>query len=67
MVTNSAVMTTLMKPYDASSWDHWSMYDNMPYIWDPDLNTERVFKYVTGNIIKGYRCNIIESIEIKHD
>ncbi len=67
METNNAVMTTHMKPYDTSSLDRWSMYDNMPYIWDPDLNVERVFKYETGNIIKGYRCNIIESVEIKHN
>lgn len=67
METNSAVMTIHMKPYDASSWDHWTIYDNMPYVWDPDLNAEWEFKYVTGNIIKGCRCNIIESIEIKHN
>jgi hypothetical protein len=67
METNTAVMTTHMKPYDNSSWERWSMYDNMPYVWDPDLNVERVFKYITGNVIKGYRCNINESIEIKHE
>lgn len=67
METNNAVKATPVKPYDASAWDNWSLYDNMPYIWNPDLNLERDFKYETGNIIKGYRCKITDSIEIKHD
>ncbi len=67
METNTAMMTTHMKPYDDSSWEHWSMYDNMPYVWNSDLNEDRTYKNVTGNIIKGYRCNIIEAVEIKHE
>lgn len=67
MDTSIAVKTAPARPYDDSAWEHWSMYDNMPYIWNPDLNVERVFKYITGNIIKGYRCNIVETFEIKHE
>jgi len=43
------------------------MYDRMPYVWDPDLNVEKVFRKVTGNIIKAYRCKIEEPIEVKYE
>lgn len=56
-----------VKPYDDSMWDRYSMYDMMPYVWDPDLNVERIFRRVTGNIIKGYRCKLEETIEVKHE
>lgn len=58
---------TPVKPYDDTLWDRNSMYDRMPYVWDPDLNVERIFKTVTGNIIKGYRCKIEEPVEVKHE
>ncbi len=67
MDITAIVKTAPLKPYDDSPWDRWSMYDNMPYVWDPDLNVERVFKFVTGNVIKSYRCNFIESVEINHE
>lgn len=56
-----------VKPYDDTLWDRNSMYDKMPYVWDPDLNVERIFKKVTGNVIKGYRCKMEASFEIKHE
>lgn len=54
------------RPYDDSMWDHYSMYDRMPYVCDPDLNVEKIFTRVTGNIIKSYRCQIKEPYEVKH-
>lgn len=55
-----------VKPYDDSLWDRYSMYDKMPYIWDPDLNVEKAFAKVTGNVIKSYRCKMNEPLEIKN-
>lgn len=56
-----------LKPYDDSMWDRNSMYDKMPYVWDPDLNVEKTFKKFSGNIIKFYRCHIEEPYEVKHE
>lgn len=56
-----------LKPYDDSMWEQWSMYDSMPYIWDPDLNVDRVFRYESGNIIKAYRYNLQDTFEIKYE
>lgn len=55
-----------LKPYDDSIWDCYSMYDRMPYVWDPDMNVEKVFKKTTGNVIKAYRCKLEDTIEVKH-
>lgn len=57
---------TPVRPYDDSIWDSDSMYDRMPYVWDPDMNVEKVFKKVSGNIIKSYRCKLENPIEVKH-
>jgi len=43
-----------------------SMYDRMPFVWNPDLNVERIYTKVTGNVIKAYRCKIDKPYEIKH-
>ncbi len=67
MNTKNDTKPAPMKPYDDSMWDRYSMYDRMPYVWDPDLNVERVFRKVTGNIIKGYRCKLEETLEVKHE
>lgn len=56
-----------VSPYDDSMWDRYSMYDRMPYVWDPDLNVEKIFARVTGNVIKAYRCKINEPYEVKHE
>jgi len=55
-----------VRPYDDSMWDSYSMYDRMPFVWDPDMNVEKLFRTVTGNIIKAYRCKTIDPIEVKH-
>lgn len=55
------------KPYDDSLWDRYSMYDKMPYTWDPDLNVEKIFHRFSGNVIKAYRCMIKEPFEVKHE
>jgi hypothetical protein len=66
MDTNSKPEHVAVSPYDDSMWDHNSMYDKMPYIWDPDLNIEKKFAKITGNIIKSSRCQIKEPYEVKH-
>lgn len=55
------------RPYDDSLWDQNSMYDRMPYVWDPGLNVEKIYARVSGNIIKAYRCQIKEPFEVKHE
>lgn len=57
---------TPVKPYDDSMWDSNSIYDKMPYTWDPDLNVDRIFARISGNIIKAYRCRIDEPFEVKY-
>lgn len=59
--------TPQVSPYDDSAWEHYSMYDNMPYVWDPDLNAMNIFTIVTGNLIKSYRCVMKDPLEIKHE
>lgn len=56
-----------LRPYDDAMSDQFSMYDKMPFTWNPDFNVERVFRKESGNIIKAYRCKVEEPIEIKHD
>jgi len=46
-----------LKPYDDSMWDHFDFYDNMPYRWDSD--EEKRITPISGNLIKSYRCIII--------
>ncbi len=65
--TKKTENTPKMKPYDAMLGEHWSMYDAMPYVWDPDLNVEKVFKCISGNIIKFYRFQMDEPYEIRYE
>lgn len=67
MGTMNSENVTQTKPYDESMWEKWSMYDNMPYMWDPDLNVEKIFKCISGNIIKSYRIQMDEPYKIKHE
>lgn len=55
------------RPYEEILWEQFSMYDRMPYVWDSDMNVEKVFRRETGNIIKAYRCNIEKPIEVKYE
>ncbi len=52
------------RPFDDSALDRYSLYDNMPYQWDPDLNAGNVFRRESGNLIKGYRCKLEEPYEL---
>lgn len=65
MANSNNQIITKVSPYDDSLWDHYSMYDNLPYSWDTDLNIERTFVKITGNVIKAYRCKIKDSYETK--
>ncbi|NLC19206.1 MAG: hypothetical protein GX757_08335 [Clostridiales bacterium] len=53
-------------PFDDAGQERNSMYDRMPYVWNTDLNVEKIFTKVTGNVIKAYRCKIEKPYEIKH-
>ncbi len=65
--TNTETKSAPVSPYDDSLWDRNSMYDRMPFVWDPDLNTEMVLRKLSGNVIKAYRCKIDAPIEVKHE
>lgn len=52
--------------YDESLFDQNSIYDNLPFRWNPDLNVEKRFTLVSGNVIKFYRCMIKEPYMLKH-
>jgi len=43
-----------LRPYDDSMWDRFSLYDNMPYTWDS--NIEKKISLISGNLIKSYSC-----------
>lgn len=67
MNTRKDKKTAPLKPYDDSMWDHWSMYDNVPYVRDMDLRAVNSLTKVSGNIIKSYRCMIKEDpYKVKH-
>ncbi len=56
-----------LRPYDNSMWDQLSMYDSMPYVWDKDLNVDKVFRYESGNLIKAYRYKMLDTYEVKYE
>ncbi len=64
MSTLSNYSLSPLKPYDEIIWEQSSIYDSMPYVWD--MESERIFTLVSGNVIKGYRCRIKEPYKIKH-
>jgi len=68
VVTTEEFKSTPLSQYDDSLWERNSMYDNMPFVWNSDLNVEKVFAKVTGNVIKASRCVIEKGkpYEIKH-
>lgn len=47
-----------LRPYDKSLEDNLAMYDNMPYLRDATLCNEETIALISGNIVKGYRCNM---------
>lgn len=53
-------------PYDDSLNYQCQIYDNIPYVWDPTLDIPRPIAKESGNIIKSYRCCIVEPYEIKN-
>lgn len=55
-----------LAPFDSSSTDHLSMYDNLPYKRNSDVcNGEAVTKE-TGNVLKFYRCRLENPYEISN-
>lgn len=57
---------TSVQSYDDSMLNQFDMYDRMPYVWNADLRTESILTLVSGNIIKAYRCVLIEPYVVKH-
>lgn len=53
-------------PYDDSLNYQCQIYDDLPYMWDANLDIPRPITAVSGNIIKSYRCCIVEPYEIKN-
>lgn len=66
MDTEKETNTTPIKPYDDSTWDHWSIYDNVPFERDYKSREEDNLSLISGNIIKSYRCQIKEPYVVKH-
>lgn len=66
MTSTEEKKITNVNLYDDSMTEYSSMYDKMPYVWNSDLNVQRIFTKVTGNVIKAYRCKIDKPYEIKH-
>jgi len=54
-------------PYDDSMWNRHSMYDSLPYTWDSDLNVEKTFALISGNVIKSYQFQMKETYEVRHE
>ncbi len=67
MYTQYEIASVPVSHYDDSMLETSSMYDNMPYQWNPDINIDRTLKMVTGNIIKAYRCKIDKPYEVRHE
>ncbi|MDF2543582.1 MAG: hypothetical protein K0S47_3300 [Herbinix sp.] len=59
-------LTPPLNPYDSTMEDNWTMYDTMPYVKDDALIRDSGMKKESGNIIKSYRCILIEPYEIKN-
>jgi hypothetical protein len=64
MTTKSDYSLSPSKPYEEFMCYQFTLYDNMPYVWD--TNNEKHLTYESGNIIKGCRCQLKEPYEIKH-
>lgn len=54
-----------LRPYDKSLEDNLKMYDNMPYNRDANLCNYEAIALVSGNLIKGYRCNMRDPYILK--
>ncbi len=51
-------------PYDTALENSFVMYDNMPYIRDASICNEEHLGLFGGNIIKYYRCNLLDNKRI---
>lgn len=51
-------------PYDSSLEENINMYDNMPYHRDINYCNQDNLGLISGNIIKFYRCKLVETITI---
>ncbi|MGB4659073.1 MAG: hypothetical protein WBI07_07835 [Mobilitalea sp.] len=67
MENMNEMITGPIRPFDDTMMDHWSMYENMPYVWDDDLTADSTLTLVSGNIIKSYRCKIIDTYKLRYN
>ncbi|MGB8453278.1 MAG: hypothetical protein WCD89_13235 [Anaerocolumna sp.] len=54
-------------PYEHLMDNRFSMYDKTPYMRDITLCGTDTLNLISGNIIKFYRCKIVESFNIMPD
>lgn len=64
-LANSAPWTP--SEYVKDEYEHWTIYDKIPYVRDKELCNESNITKVSGNIIKAYRYLLKDTYEIKHD
>lgn len=55
-----------LAPFDSSSSDHLSMYDNLPYKRNSDVCNKSAVTKESGNILKFYRCNVDKAYEVSN-
>ncbi|MDK2808085.1 MAG: hypothetical protein PWP24_819 [Clostridiales bacterium] len=55
-----------LRPFDAASHDDFSMYNKLPYYRDINLCTEDTITLVTGNVIKYFQYQLLETLPL-HD
>ena len=55
-----------LAPFDSSSADHLSMYDNLPYERNSDVCNVTAVAKESGNILKFYRCNVDSIYEVNN-
>lgn len=57
-----------LAPFDTTASDHLTMYDQLPYVRDPDECNGSSVAMNSGNVIKFYRCNVEGSYAVNnHD
>lgn len=57
-----------LAPFDTTASDHLTMYDQLPYVRNPDECNGSNVAMNSGNVIKFYRCNVDGSYQVSnHD
>ncbi|BCN32005.1 hypothetical protein [Anaeromicropila herbilytica] len=64
--TNNLLTVPLMM-YNRSLHVNLEMYDKMPYVRDESLCNKSTVRLISGNIIKFYRCRLLEPYYLDSD